>query len=217
MIPCNVWLLDSAELALSYSLQGGRVILITEDEDPRLQYIPNKLSASILLPPYDAISAELDGNLDLAQYKYYEYLSSSEPAEFISILLTAAIQNIKIGLYFGNELKELKFPMMLMNYFYFYKGLSIGYKDLQPGFVDNYVPPMLGDLLGRDLIGPEQFLMFMPNDMDIPDFILPALVQIFRPPFVEDGDYNKYFKTLISEIKSAGKYLYCPLVAPEVR
>ena len=61
MIPCNIWLLDSPEMVLNYSLQGGKVIFITEDSDPRLDYIPNKLSAKILLPPLEVVDAELDG------------------------------------------------------------------------------------------------------------------------------------------------------------
>lgn len=217
MIPCNVWLIDSAEMALSYSLQNGRIVMITEDEDPRLSFIPNKVTASILLPPYDAIEAELDGNLDIAQMKYYQYLSSQIPAEFINMILVAALQNVNIGLYFGEQLYDLKFPMMLMDYLYNYKGLSIGYKQTPPGLVERYMPPMLGELYGMELITAEQFLMYMPADFDIPNFILPALVQRFRPVFVENQDYNKYFKDLIKDIKSAGKYLYCPIVAPEVR
>ena len=218
MIPCNVWLLDSAEIVLSYSLQGGRIIFITEDDDPRLQYIPNKVKASILLPPYDILSDELDGNLELAQDKYYNYLSRTpEPVEFITVILAAALQNKKIGLYFGPELKDLQFPKMFLNYLYFAKGLSVGYRNTQPFIRKEFMPVILSDLYVREYITPEQYLLDMPANCDIPPFILPNLVHRFRPLFVENMDYNKYFKDMIRKMKEAGKYLYSPVIGPEVR
>ena len=211
---CNVWLLDSPEMVLNYSLQGGRVIFITEDVDPRLAYIPNKLSAKILLPPYEAVEAELDGNLDIAQYKYSEYLSYMEPADYISVLLAAAVQGLQVGLYFGPELRDMKFPMMFIDFLYNQKGLVVGYKNVQPMILDNYLPIVLSELFGRGLINVEGFMTMMPTGADIPPIIMPLLVAELRPPksFVKNGDYNAYFKELIRDIHETGKYLYCPVV-----
>jgi len=107
--------------------------------------------------------------------------------------------------------------MMFLDYLYGFKGLSVGYRQLQPSFIANSLPLILGELYGREFINEEQFLMYMPIEKDIPEFILPALVYKFRPVFVDKQDYNGYFKKLISNMKSAGKYLYSPLVTPEVR
>ena len=214
----NVWLLESPEMVLDCSLRGGRVIFITEDIDPRLQYIPNKLSAKILLPPYEATEAELDGNLELAFMRYYQYLSCMEPADYISVLLAAAVQGISIGLYFGPELKDMHFPKMFIEYLY-NKGLVVGYKNTTPMILASHMPFILTELYGRQLIAVDRFMTMMPIDVDIPEIILPKLVSDLRPPtsFLEDGNYNKYFKNLIKEIHEAGKYLVCPIVEPGVR
>lgn len=190
--------------------------MITEDEDPRLQYIPNKLTATVLLPPYEALSDELDGRLEMSQLKYFQYLSSEEPAEFIAILLAAAVQNIQIGIYFGDQLKDLKFPWLFLNYLTTAKGLTVGYRNVAPGLDERIMPLMLLELYNRQLIGPEQYLMYMPVGYDIPAFMIFELKRIFRPAFVEKNDYNAYFKGLIKRMKEAGRYLYSPIVAPEV-
>lgn len=217
MRPCNVWLLDSPEMVLSYSLQGGRVIFITEDTDPRLEYIPNKLSAKILLPPYEVVEAELDGRLDEAEFLYNQYLSVMEPADYIGVMLAAAFQNVQVGLYFGPELRELKFPAMFINYLYNQKGLVVGYKDVQPYIDDRFIPMILSDLLGRNLMDIEGFMCNMPVGADIPPIIMPMIVSILRPPssFIKNGDYNSYFKDLIKDIHEEGKYLYCPIISAE--
>lgn len=213
--PVNIWLLDSPEMVLNYSLQGGRVIFITEDNDPKLEYIPNKLSAKILLPPYEVVCAELDGRLDEAEIGYYCYLSSNEPADYISVILAALVGGISVGLYFGSEMKDLKYPQMFINYLYNYKGIVVGYKDVKPNYMVNYVPSILGEIYGKDLISVERFMTCMPVNADIPFFILPKLIAELRPPkgFIKDGDYNSYFKNLILGMNQANKYLYCPIIA----
>ena len=215
---CDVWLLDSPEMVLNFALQGGKVILITEDEDPRLQYIPDKIKATILLPPYDALSDELDGNLLLAQDKYYRHLSfTAEASEFITVILAAACHGIRLGLYFGEQLKDLKFPGMLMNYLEVMKGLHIGYVNSYPFIADEYMPNNLTELYSKGYITPEMFLLNMPIDFDIPPIMLQVLIKAFRPVFVDGDDYNGYFKGLIKRIKQAGKYLWSPVKAPEMR
>lgn len=216
MIACNVWLLDGPEVVLNYALHGGRILMITEDEDPRLQYIPNKITATILLPPYDVLSDELDGKLEMARAKYFEYLSNREPAEFIAVLLAAAVQNVQIGIYFGDQLKDLKFPWMFMEYMSGLKGMTIGYRNIYPGIDEHAMPLILLELYNRGYITAEQYLMLMPVDIDIPAFMIFELTRIFRPAFVDNNDYNAYFKDLIKRMKQAGKYLYSPIVAPEV-
>lgn len=216
MIPCNVWLLDTPEVVLNYALQGGKVLMITEDEDPRLQYIPSKITASILLPPYGALSDELDGMLDRSRAKYYQYLSSQEPSEFIAVLMAATVQGINIGLYFGDQLSDLKFPWVFLDYLAAYKGLTVGYRNGMPALDERILPMTLLELYSKGLVSAEQYLMYMPVGYDIHPFMLNELIRIFRPAFVDNGDYNAYFKGLIKRMKEAGKYLYNPIVGPEV-
>lgn len=215
MIPCNIWLLDSPEMVLNYSLQGGKVIFITEDSDPRLDYIPNKLSAKILLPPLEVVDAELDGRLDEAEYKYGIYLSNMEPGDYVSTIIAALVYGIPVGLYFGSEFKDLRYPVMFINYLYNQKGIIVGYREVQPAILDNFYPMILAEIYLKGLIGVDMFMMSMPADVDIPQYVQPLLVNELRPPisFVKNGDFNGYFKGLIKDMKAAGKYLYSPIVA----
>ena len=49
----------------------GRVVFITEDVDPILDSIPNKISAKILLPPFEATELELDGRINESSAIYF--------------------------------------------------------------------------------------------------------------------------------------------------
>lgn len=217
MSACNVWLLDSPEMVLNYSLQGGRVVFITEDADPRLEYIPNKLSAKILLPPYEVVDAELDGRLEEAEVRYYNYLSTLEPADYISVMLAAMVTGVPLGLYFGSEIKDLRYPSMFINFLYNQKGVIVGYRDVQPQILDNYLPMVLSEIYGRGLLTVDKFMTYMPENVDIPNIIIPMLASELLPPksFIKNGDFNGYFKNLIKEMKKANKYLYSPIIAAQ--
>ena len=112
MVPCNIWLLETPEMVIDYSFRGGRVVFITEDVDPILDSIPNKISAKILLPPFEATELELDGRINESSAIYFRYLSSMEPAEYISVIIAGVVQGLNIGIYFGEQLRDMKFPIM---------------------------------------------------------------------------------------------------------
>lgn len=74
---------------------GGKIINVSE--------IPNKsniiLEGSILLPPYEAMSALLDNNADQFSYIYDMYLFKPEIEEFICAIIRATMNNIPIGVF----------------------------------------------------------------------------------------------------------------------
>lgn len=216
MVACNLWLMDSPEMVLDYALKGGKIVLITEENDPRLEYIPSKLSAKILLPPFDAVNAELDNNLPLANAIYCSYLSEKEPADYISVLTAAAMQGVMIGIYFGPELRDMRWPMMFLSYLYNVRGIQVGSSNVQPGIADHAMATNVCDLYIKGLMSLPDFIMKYPIGIDIPMEIVRILAVNYNMPYHMMGDdLNGFFKDLIKESQEHGHYLRSPFVTVE--
>lgn len=219
MVPCNIWLLETPEMVIDYSLRGGRVIFITEDIDARLDAIPNKISAKILLPPFEATELELDGRIDESSAIYFRYLSSMEPAEYISVIIAGVVQGLNIGLYFGEQLRDMKFPLIFLNFLRDYKGLVVGTANNQPGYIREFLPIVLSDLYTKGLVSADRFLAAMPIGDALPMHTIPKLIFDLKIPdgIVKNEDYVSYFKEMISAMNKHGKFPILPIVTKEER
>lgn len=217
MIDAQIWILETPEMCMDYACKGGKIILITDDQDLRLKYIQNKLNATILLPPYPILSAELDGNVDYAREMYMQYLMTPEPDDYVTLMMAAMIQGIPLGLYFGPELNELKFPTFFLDYLRMRFGVVVGWRNQMPICDEMYLPMILEILLAKGIIDHQRFLCTMPAGLEIPNLALQILIQTLNPArsmLPAENDYNGYFKNLVYEIKQAGRYLWDPFTEP---
>lgn len=216
MIQVPAFLIDNPMAVFNFSISNGKVVFITEDRDPNLINLPNRLDASVLLPPYEATAAELDGNLNLAEQYYAQWLSTKECMDYINLIALALMKNIPVAVYFGPELQEMRYPTLFMNYFIRTTGINFGYGN-QPGVMDEqFIPINLANFLSMDLIDVPEYFAMMPVGCDLPPAIIPILNYILRPmmkPSSTIQEYNEYYKDLIKQIHESGKYLYCPIVS----
>lgn len=69
--PANIWLISEQEAEqFIFTTNGGIIIYIAEDIDPRFANNPCIVTAGVLNPPVAAIHLELDGNIDQANLIY---------------------------------------------------------------------------------------------------------------------------------------------------
>ena len=64
-------------LAIQYAMSGNKVVIVDEG-DPTFDNIPNTMNASVLLPNYESVAMELDGNQMGAHNAYMEWLNTKE-------------------------------------------------------------------------------------------------------------------------------------------
>lgn len=216
--PSDIWLIQEAEIdQFLLSGPGGsnsKIIYIAESIPEYLKMHPAILTAAMLLPPMEEVEAELDGRYQEAESIYDDFLHRSEASRLINIFIATAIKNIRVGIVFGRDELNMKFPSMLINHLYKFYGITIGvpYK-LNPYIEITMVPLCLGMLYNINYISYEEFIMLHP-ELPVHPCVLSKLVYDVRP-FVKTRDvehYIEYFGNLISRCKQSGKYLIDPLM-----
>lgn len=212
--PCNVWLIDQSSFD-RFTFTGGKVIYIAEDVEFMYKTHPAITTASILLPPVNAIQAELDDEYDLASQIYCEYLQTQEVGVFLNIIALAALQNVPIGIMFGKDEMNQRFPQVFINFMYDEFGLVIGVENrLSPYMLINSMPHTLMRLYLSNMINLEYFMVNHPP-IPISPLAIPKLVAELNPPIssVNMADYAEYFNNYIRNIiNGGGKFLIDPLV-----
>ena len=211
----DVWLVTSAEDLNHFMINNGWVVLISESPDPFLAENPVCLGASVLLPPYEAISAEIDENLALADAIYMDYLNSPACDEYLSAIIAAAMTNIPIGIYFGPEEKDMRFVQTFINFLFGRFGLVLGVRGrIEPSIHMSYMPFVLAKLYSKNIIDYKTFMVEHPRTNIDPN-ILPKLIADVRP-YVKTKDidsYYKYFMDMLYSIKDNNNgFLIDPLV-----
>lgn len=195
---------------------NGKVIFVTEDEEPSLQGLPNRLEASILLPPYESIAAELDGNYQQAELLYGQWLYTKECMDYINLITLAIMEGIPTALYFGPQFEEMKFPFSLIKFFQINTGIAFGY-DMVCGMMDEqFIPINLSNFLVTEIINIPTFFSMMPVGYDILPAAISYLAESLRPPLKPGSSLvqmNEYFKDIIAQIHKYGKYLHNPIKA----
>ena len=216
--PCNIWLLQTEEEFQEFLFTGGKVVYIVEEPDPRFETHPSIVSAGVLLPPCECIAAELDGRLEEAEFMYLDYLSKEEADPFVTIIIGAALKQIPIGIMFGRDEREMKFPMMFMNYLCNKYGLIVGVKDkVVPCLLTAMLPGVLSRLYLMNIIDYPVFMERYPAEYTLvgdPSIISKMAVEV--NPVVKTKDfqnYYEYFEKARQIIDNSGRFLVDPMVS----
>lgn len=191
---------------------GARVLFMTEEVPPQVQMLPSTIPATILLPSYEAIAAELDGDINAAKTIYYNQLQSRECDMYITAVLLASSRGIPITIYIGPDEATMNFLDIFMAYFYNSYGVTLC--TAQSEFVYNvtFEPIVLTKFYQYDLITGMEFIMQYPIGAPLIPFAVQKLALEFKP-YVADqspNGYANYFYNYIMHVKEANKPLIIP-------
>lgn len=213
--PANIWIINEDEFD-SFIYTGGKVIYIVEEPEPKYTAHPAIITAGALLPPIDAIQAELDGNIATAITLYEQYLLLGEADPYISIILAAALNQIPIGIMFGKDELNMQFPKMLIDFVYRYYGLVFGVgKNLQPYIVEEMMPSLLAKLYNMNIIDYPTFMTKHPP-LPIDPIVISKMAYEINPlvPVKDMDNYIKYFEMVKNAIiENGGEFLVDPMEA----
>lgn len=210
----SIWLIIDDEFE-EFVISGGKVIYISESVEPLYATHPAVVTAGALLPPVEEVQAELNDDIPSAQAIYEDFLLNTEASNYIAIILAAAIQQIPIGLMFGMDESNFKFPMILINFLYKYYGLVVGIA----GSIESYIlltmmPTVLATLYMRDMIDYRSFIMLHPAEYPILPNVLSKLVYDAHP-FIKNKDangYAEYFNNLVRKCKQIQAFPESPFM-----
>lgn len=191
---------------------GARVLFMTEEVPSQVQMLPSTVPATILLPSYEAIAAELDGDIEAARSIYYAQLQSRECDMYITAILLASSRGIPITIYIGPDEATMNFIDIFMAYFY--NSYGITFCTAQSEFMYNvsFEPIILTKFYQHDLITGMDFVIQYPVGATLLPFAIQKLALEFKP-YVADqspAGYERYFYNYIMHIKEANKPLIIP-------
>lgn len=138
--------------------------------NPQLMERLNAIPASLYNPPFEAITANIDGDYNTFQQLYFQYLvTNSDVSEFTIAMIRSLIMGKEIVLYLDRNEYDLYFNV-LSNYFTSSYSLLIGnpYTGIQGGINDN----MLQDIVSY---------LYLTNEMPADIFI-----RLYNKPFNQD-------------------------------
>lgn len=212
--PANMFLITNQVGLEDALLNGIKVIAITEGND-QIQYkYPNILMASILLPPYEVMSAEIDGLADRANQLYIGYLMTKEPDVFISAVFTALVKGIPVGVYVPEDELELGFVRCLMEYIFNVFGIMIAGGSVRFSYNNTFDHINVCKMYLYDLISCSEFFKLYPDEIPIDMTVINKLVYELNP-YIEEGNtlqnYLDYFNQMKFAIKmNANRMLIDP-------
>lgn len=190
--PMNIWLLTEDEFD-HFTFTGGKVIYIAEEPAPRFKTHPAIITAGALLPPFEAIQMELDGNIMESYMMYERYLMSEEADIYVSIILAAALKQIPIGLMFGRDEINMQFPKLFIDFLFKVYGLVIGVNNkLVPYIVEEAMPNDLAKLYCMNIIDYPTFMEKHPLLPINPIVISKMAIEV--NPWVTDKNINNYLE-----------------------
>lgn len=225
MIPINAWIIQSKEEVDNILLQGGKIILLTEDTPEYLrspQYGSSCIVANCLLPNYEAVSHYIENDMQGFIRAYTENLSYPESMVYFVTLISAILNNIPLGFVFGNEEIEQVASVHFLNFFANLYGIHLGHNfpfaGMNPtvGWMDrNYTANNMTLLYNNNLLTPQEFLFVYPIEAKLDINTLQKLLFELRPPIQNPTDMSaveQYFNEFRTSLKNAKRVLVDPMV-----
>lgn len=162
----TMYITNDPQIVLN-SAQNYSIICISGESDTYQDLIKatNASVATILLPSYDAVMMELDGNIDGFVNAYFMHLSSNEPSMFINLILRALYNGTNILLYLTKEESKLNYINVFAKYFNDVFGITIGTESSPYIFNPLYLPIVYDTLYLNDLMTVSEYLGGFPNNL----------------------------------------------------
>jgi hypothetical protein len=145
------------------AIANGATIVALVDEPEKYRYI-NCVIMGNLLPPYESLSAEIDGSPDVAANIYYSYLMSKIPV--IANILAAMNMNKNIVLFVPEEESmHFGFVRVLLSFFLNVFGITISTSlNISSNINDDpvFIARRADALFVNNLIPFEEYCLMMP-------------------------------------------------------
>jgi hypothetical protein len=191
-----------------------KIISMSEERDIDPRYV---LSGTILLPPIEAIIAEVDGNEQKYDMIYSRYLFSSNVKEYMASILAYLYKGGKLILYFpvkeyNNSINKLLGALLTMY------GIHVGIigdpnKDNATCYFDSNLEAFQLDLIYyyTGIIDWREYLYYYPINFPISDQMMNILFNNIRPY----GDNFEQRLNVINRLRvgiKANPYLSVPII-----
>ena len=170
--------------------------LANYDENAIINY--GMIPASILLPDYDTMALEVNGDISSYESRYHAYLDSGTAFEMILALIAALMKGTAIILFVPPEASGLMYPITLMEHFLYRFGIQIAFENIPFAYQENFTPIIVKYMYLNDLITPVEYLYYAGSSWCTAE-ILKKLTADSRLVLTEQEAYA-YFSNMQADI-----------------
>lgn len=117
------------------------------------------IPATVLVPDYAAMEADINGDYNEFLQKYTFCLQSVPAINFFVTIIAALNQGRNILLFFPPEAGGLKYPTALLEYIFRVYGIQTRTEQIPFMFNENYAQYNIDLLYSYNIIGPAQYLL----------------------------------------------------------
>ena len=193
----SVFFTTSSNLFNDLARKGYLAIALADDiKELPFQAEANITLASILLPSYEAISAQLDGNNPLFDQLYRQQLSSREAEEYIILLLFGAVMKDNQIVIYINKDELYMYGMVLFDHI----ARAYGYVISEgSGYIQqNMIHLMIANFYEWDLILTDNFFRLYPMNIPVPENLAAkAMYDIQMTDKIPQKDWSSYIQKQI--------------------
>ena len=191
---------------------GGVKVVIVDEENPFQGANNIVVMGSVLLPPYEALAAMIDGETRIFAQIYHEYLCRREPESFIVLLITCLYRGMNILLFIPDQEADFLQPLL---YQFALFGIIVG--SVSNVFMINpqQEPQRVILMYLYDYITADEYLKMLPINVPIDERVLPLLIRDINPhlPVYSKDDYLRYFENYRHRVINSNK----PIIVPFTR
>lgn len=203
MISGTINITNDPELILALSSTHTIICVSGETSHYRdLIHASNAMVASILLPPYEALVADIDGDMETFKNIYFSHLSNGEAFEYLLLIIRAIFDGKHILLFTTKTESEMSYVPAILEYMYFNFGIMIG-TETNSFALDHYKYHIILELLFmHDLLDLNTFIYLYPADIPIQNQYVVSKAMNILPP--HQGTMEE-FVLIVNDMKNRSK------------
>lgn len=159
------------------------------------------IMATPLVPDYNVLEAEINGNMAEFQTKYDMYLSSEPAVMYFATIMTALLLGKNILLFFPPETQGLNYPNVLLSHIFVRYGIQTRTQTLPFKYNDNLTPSNTAIMYQYNTISPQIYLKLAGDSFVA---MIPKLVFDLNIPIRDQYDYSsKELYNYINEYRNS--------------
>lgn len=207
MLKGQLWATSDIKLIEQALIQGFKVVYLGDPMSIEPGYNEKFTVATSLIPDYQAMALQVDGNIDGFIQLYMASLNSKAAMDMMSVILVCLYKGINIIFYLPPEASGLNFVQYLLQYIELNFGITTQTKTTQFVYKPEFCGRIIELLYLNNLVTSQEFLI---NSESLDDMTIRKLVVELHPVVSDPTDISqiiKWFSNYKDELIKAGRPL----------
>lgn len=210
MLKGSIYIVSDENILLNM-IQNHRVITIG-DVDKQFAMQINAIEGDLLLPPYPAIMAECNGDMNSFIHLYTMHLSDLDVLGFVKEIIRGLYLGCNYVFYLPKAQAGMAYSKVLLEYFRMNFGITVGSPTNNFIYDITYNGVICSLLYSYNYISIDEFFFHYPPVIPIDDNSIIKLIREVNPyvPNTDFDTYRQYFYNYKEKIKRGEKITFSP-------